>query len=77
MQKFCYSCGAPVDMPDFKGPSENFCKYCTDETGELKSRETVKAGISQYLKGWQPDLTEDQAEIRADHYMKAMPAWAE
>ncbi|NQT27583.1 hypothetical protein HQ585_19670 [candidate division KSB1 bacterium] len=77
MQKFCYSCGAPVDMPDFKGPAENFCKYCTDETGDLKSREVVKVGISQYLKSWQPDLTDDQADIRADHYMNAMPAWAE
>ena len=77
MNKFCYSCGAPLESPDFKGPAENYCKYCTDESGNLKDREIVKGGMMQFLKSWQPDLDDTQAAIRADHYMKAMPAWAD
>ncbi len=76
MMKFCYSCGAPLDAPDFKGPVENFCKYCTDENGTLKPKEEIKSGIMQFLQSWQPDVSAQEAEKRAEHYMLAMPAWA-
>ena len=76
MMKFCYSCGAPLDAPDFKGQVENFCKYCTDENGTLKPREEIKSGIMQFLQSWQPDVSAQEAENRAEHYMLAMPAWA-
>ena len=76
MDKFCYSCGAPL-MPEFQGPAENYCKYCTDDSGELKSRDQVKPGIVQWIQSWQPDVSEAQASHRADLYMNAMPAWAE
>jgi len=75
--KFCYACGGPLDNPDFKGPSENYCKYCTDEKGKLKSREEIKQGVAQWFLSWQPDLDKKTALIRAEHYIKAMPAWAE
>ncbi|MCK4486945.1 MAG: hypothetical protein KAU38_09310 [Desulfobacterales bacterium] len=76
MNKFCHSCAAPLEMPDFKGPAENYCKYCTDEKGNVKSREEVQRGIAEWLKGWQPSLDDEKALARAAHYMKAMPAWA-
>jgi hypothetical protein len=47
MEKFGYSCGAPLGVPDFKGPAENYCKYCTDENGNLKPKEEIKKGITQ------------------------------
>ncbi|MEW6264416.1 MAG: zinc ribbon domain-containing protein [Thermodesulfobacteriota bacterium] len=75
--KFCYSCGAPLNAPGFKGVAENFCKYCTDDQGRVKSRPEVQAGIAQWLKMWQPNLDDAQAIVRAGHYMKAMPHWAE
>ena len=56
MDKFCYSCAAPVGMSDFKGPEENYCRYCTDEKGNLKSREEVQMGLAEWFKTWQPDL---------------------
>ena len=34
MNKFCYSCGAPLSMPEFQGPVEDFCKHCVDEQGD-------------------------------------------
>jgi len=74
--KMCLSCGAPL-TEEFQGPNENFCKMCTDSTGELKSREEIKQGIIWWLKEWQPDLTDEKAAVRAENYMKAMPAWAE
>jgi hypothetical protein len=77
MDKFCYSCGAPLGVPDFKGPAENYCKYCTDEKGNLKPKEEIKKGIAQWFLGWQPNLDEKKALARAESYMKSMPAWAE
>lgn len=77
MSEYCYSCSAPLANPDFKGPAENYCKYCTDEEGNLKSRDEVKMGIVEWLKMWQPDLNQEKAIERAESFMKAMPAWAE
>lgn len=77
MDKFCQSCGVPLAMPEMQGPAENYCKYCSDEQGNLKSKDEVQWGISEWLKTWQPGLTPEKALSRAAHYMKAMPAWAE
>jgi len=77
MMKFCHSCTAPLDMPDFKGPAENYCKYCTDEKGKLKPQAEVKQGIAEWFKSWQPGLEDQVALKRADLFMQAMPAWAE
>ncbi len=77
MDKFCYSCSAPLNMPEFKGPAEHYCKYCTDEKGNLKSREEILKGIAHWLQSWQPDLDEKNALERATYFMKAMPEWAE
>lgn len=76
MDKWCFSCGAPL-TPEFKGSSEEYCKFCTDETGKLKSFEEIKFGVAEWLKSWQPNLEQDKAVTRAGFYLKAMPAWAE
>ena len=75
--KFCLSCAAPLSNPEFKGPAENYCKYCTDEQGNVKSREEVQSGIAEWFKTWQPDLDDATAMKRAELYMKAMPHWAD
>jgi hypothetical protein len=77
MDKFCHSCAAPLSAPDFKGPAENYCKYCTDDVGNLKSREDIQQGIAQWFKEWQPNLDGQTAADRAALYMKSMPAWAD
>lgn len=63
-------------MPDFKGPTENYCKYCTDEDGNLKPRDEIRKGVASWFQSWQPDLSEEKALERAEHYLKSMPAWA-
>ncbi|AFM26151.1 zinc ribbon domain-containing protein [Desulfomonile tiedjei] len=77
MDKFCYSCGAPLDMPDFKGISEDYCKFCIDEQGSIKPRDEIQAVVAEWLKTWQPNLNDKTALERAASYMKAMPAWAD
>ncbi|MCD6494666.1 hypothetical protein J7K60_01290 [Candidatus Bipolaricaulota bacterium] len=77
MTKYCHSCTMPLDSPDAKGPSEIYCKHCTDEAGNLKPRDEIKQGIAWWLKSWQEEITEEQAQERAEHFMQAMPAWAE
>ncbi len=74
---YCMSCGMPLSMPDMKGRSEQFCKHCGDDAGEVKSREEILNGIAWWLKSWQPGLSDAEAKKRAEHYMKAMPAWAD
>jgi hypothetical protein len=77
MDKFCHSCAAPLNMSEFKGPAENYCKYCTDASGNLKSKEDVQKGLADWFKSWQPGLDDQKALNRAVHYMNSMPAWAE
>jgi hypothetical protein len=64
-------------MEQFQGPAENYCKFCTDEQGNLKPRNEIKQGCAGWLKSWSPDLDDETALKRAEHYMKAMPEWAD
>jgi len=48
---FCHSCAAPLNAPGFKGPLENYCKYCTDDHGKIKTRNDVQKGIAEWFKG--------------------------
>jgi len=74
--RFCQSCGMPLE--DANNESANdYCHYCSDEFGGLKSREVVHAGIVEWLKLFAPEEANPDFAKRADHYMKAMPAWAE
>jgi hypothetical protein len=77
MGKMCHSCAAPLDNPDFRGVAADLCKYCSDETGQLREREKVKYGIAQWFMMWQPGIYMPKALARADIYMNSMPAWAE
>ncbi|WP_428608332.1 zinc ribbon domain-containing protein [Sedimenticola sp.] len=75
--KFCHSCAAPLENPQFKGPSESYCVYCTDDQGTLKPRQAVKEGVAGWFLEWQPGIDPQAAQARAEHYLLAMPAWAE
>lgn len=77
MSEFCQSCTAPLTQPEFKGPSDRYCKHCTDASGKLLPKEQIQSGIAQWFMSWQPGITEKQAQERAKHFMQAMPAWAE
>jgi hypothetical protein len=73
--RFCLSCAIPL-TPESVSVNDTFCNNCTDETGTLHPREHVRGGIAQWLGMIQPGLSEEKALERAEHYLKAMPAWA-
>ena len=64
-------------MPFFQGPTAHYCNQCVDEDGKLKPYEEIHADVVEWLKSWQPDLTDAKANERATHFLKAMPAWAD
>ncbi|MCP4134577.1 MAG: hypothetical protein GY754_26625 [bacterium] len=74
MSNSCHSCGMPLMGEQANG---NYCQYCSDEKGNLLPREQVRQGIAEWLSGWAPGNSSADFSKRADHYMKAMPAWAE
>ena len=66
-QSHCHSCGMPTEG--------RYCEYCVDDQGNLKPREEIRAGLTQWLASWGSDKNADYGS-RADHYLASMPAWA-
>ncbi len=75
--RFCHSCTAPLDQPQFRGVSETLCVHCSDGSGQLIDRTRAHERIASWFRSWQPDVSEDTATLRAAHFMNAMPAWAD
>jgi hypothetical protein len=73
---FCQSCTHPL-TDEAKGADPRYCNMCTDRSGALHPREVVQQGIAGWLKGFSEGIGDEVAMTRADHFMKAMPAWAE
>ena len=74
MSNFCFSCGMPLDKENKR---DNYCIYCTDEQGNLLSRDHIRDGIAQWLSGFSPNNENSDFLKRAESYMKAMPEWAD
>jgi hypothetical protein len=77
LDKFCHSCAVSLDRSEFKGPAENYCRYCANEAGNLKPKADVQKGIAHWFKTWQPGINDEIAMRRAEIYMRSMPAWAD
>ena len=75
--KICQSCGMPMrSTEEFGGQdsNNNYCCYCTNEAGKLKSYAEVKQGFTQFIVKTQGvDISE--AEKMAQAAMEKMPAW--
>ena len=73
----CQSCGMPMEvLEDFGGgnTSNLYCKYCTDPSGNLLPRETVKERMTSfYVKAM--NETPEEAAVKVDQIMASMPAW--
>lgn len=47
MNEHCHSCAAPlIVMPEFKGASDRYCKFCADASGTLHPKDAVQKEIS-------------------------------
>lgn len=77
MTRHCQSCAAPLDDPQFKGKTEQYCRYCLNKSGKLVTREQALRNVIGWFKTWQPNVSEGQLKARAEHYLLSMPAWAE
>lgn len=73
MDKFCQSCGMPLSDQS----SDQYCQYCTNESGQLKTREEVRDGVAAWLRMFTPEQESADFKKRAESYLNAMPAWAE
>ncbi len=75
---WCHACGFNLGIPGFRGKSDIYCSHCTDQDGKfIAKREGVQRAIADWFKTWQPNLDDAKAMKRADHYLKALPQWAE
>lgn len=66
-----------MDKPEDHGGGDvnnPFCKYCTDEKGNLMPREQVRAKMIQFYIQKQ-GKTQEEAEKLTDQLMGTMPAW--
>jgi len=75
--RHCRSCAASLNEPINQGVSDRYCRYCADETGQLRPREEVRAILARWMIYWQGPMTPEEAARRADSLMRAMPAWCE
>jgi hypothetical protein len=74
--KFCISCGIILDGNIARETAPNLCGYCVDESGNLKPKEVIQAGVAEWLKSFSPKEGNPDFMKRAESYMNAMPAWA-
>jgi hypothetical protein len=71
---YCQSCSG--SLREYPGPSPNYCRFCSDEGGDLLPRDEVQQLIARWMTFWQEGISEEEALDRAARYMSAMPAWS-
>lgn len=74
---FCRSCMSSLLNEHNKGPSDRYCRWCSDSQGNLRTADEVREVLTNWFMHWQPGITRDVAEHRVRHYMLAMPAWSD
>lgn len=73
---FCRSCMASLAEPENRGKSDELCRWCSDEQGNLLPRKQALEVMTAWFMSWQTGIDIDEARRRAEHYMRSMPAWA-
>jgi hypothetical protein len=77
MEKICEACGMPLTKKeDFAGGDENsdFCLYCANADGSVKSCEEIFEGGVQYFMG-QIGGNREMAEKITRKNMGGLPYW--
>lgn len=73
---FCRSCMTSLLSEHNKGPSDKYCRWCSDAEGNLKTADDVREVLTNWFMNWQAGITREEAGRRVRHYMLAMPAWS-
>jgi hypothetical protein len=75
----CKSCGMAMTKAEHF-PKQNrdseFCVYCTDEEGNLLSKNVVRESIIQYWMH-RDGISQKEAEEKIDSFMQSQPAWSD
>jgi hypothetical protein len=74
--RFCRSCMSSLEDTHNVGPSDAYCRWCSDDEGRLLQREQVLEVMTRWFSMWQTGISHEEAGRRADLYMRSMPAWA-
>ncbi|MGZ3772692.1 MAG: zinc ribbon domain-containing protein [Pseudobdellovibrionaceae bacterium] len=73
----CASCGMPMEKSDDFALSKTtsvYCKYCTDEAGNLLPFDKILKANADYFKESQ-GITEAASIKMAQDLLKSQPAW--
>ena len=74
--KLCESCGGPVkDYPDRKVVNPDFCPYCGDEKGELRSYKDIVEMMIEYLEDEHKEIPANKRLDTAQKWLSDAPAW--
>lgn len=57
-----------------KDPDNKYCRYCTNDSGQLKGYEDVLKGLTDFIVQMQ-GIEREQAEKAAREGLAKMPAW--
>ena len=71
----CLSCSASLLDEEHRGPSDRYCRVCSDEGGNLRPREEVHEILAAWFEHWHGRMEHDEALRQADLFMDRMPAW--
>jgi hypothetical protein len=55
--------------------SGEYCEYCTDDSGDLRSFDETFERFVQFAMGRDADLDRATAETKTRGFMSSMPAW--
>ncbi|HEY3409677.1 MAG TPA: zinc ribbon domain-containing protein [Propionicimonas sp.] len=64
----CESCGMPIE-------SGHYCRYCTDDQGNLQDFDTRFAAMVDWQQRRTPNASRETIEAETRRYMSGMPAW--
>lgn len=82
-QKFCQSCGMPMDTEDLYGTeadgsrSVDYCKYCYEQgsfTFEGSMEEMIEICVPHMAEG-NPDITADKARTMMHEFFPTLKRW--
>lgn len=74
--KICKSCGGPVkEFDGMKVVNSDFCPYCVDEQGELKSYKDIVDLMIDYLKEDHKEIPARKRLDTAQKWLSENPAW--
>ncbi len=76
MSKICKSCGGPIkDYHGKKVVNPDFCPYCCNEKGELKSYKDIIDLMINYLESEHKEVELNEREETARKWIGENPAW--